>query len=72
MSIHLPPKSMETIGLENMQKRLERDQEAEKQTGKWAYERVVIQMFLSPIITHGIHYLLHKRGAHCEQYVTCN
>ena len=55
MSIHLPPKSMETIGVENMQTRLERVQEAEKQTGKWAHERVVSQMFLIPIINHGIH-----------------
>ena len=52
--VHLPPKSMEAIGLENMQTRLERVQEAEKQTGKWANENVVIQMFLIPIINHGI------------------
>lgn len=45
---------METVGLENMQTRLERVQEAEKQTGKWAHESVVIQMFLIPIINHGI------------------
>ena len=45
---------METIGLENMQTRLERVQEAEKQTEKWAHESVVIQMFLIPIINHGI------------------
>ena len=63
---------MEMIGLDNMQTRLERVQEAEKQTGKWALESLVIQMFLIPIINHGMNYLLNKLGAHCEQYVSCN